>query len=166
MDFLTFDHLWSPAFGPFFLLILSQVLSFSIGPILQLFGYIIDPFPTAFSGGLYILNQEPSRFIVAHDFCRPLPSRVEGPLYSCFLFKRQFEPVSFSENMFYSYRRFIRWTRLTFLVAIDVKSPKQRFMVPFERDSQFVGRADIICELDQILNSQRRVALAGIGGIG
>lgn len=40
------------------------------------------------------------------------------------------------------------------------------FMVPFEQDSKFVGRKDIIAQLDQKLNSQRRVALAGIGGIG
>lgn len=39
-------------------------------------------------------------------------------------------------------------------------------MVPFARDSKFVGRMDIIAELDQKLISQRRVALAGIGGIG
>lgn len=39
-------------------------------------------------------------------------------------------------------------------------------MVPFERDSKFVGRMDIIAELDQILKSRNRVALAGIGGVG
>lgn len=30
----------------------------------------------------------------------------------------------------------------------------------------FVGRMDIITELDQKFDSQRRVALAGIGGVG
>ncbi|MCJ1425263.1 hypothetical protein MMC29_003151 [Sticta canariensis] len=39
-------------------------------------------------------------------------------------------------------------------------------MVPFERDLNSVGRMDIIAELDQNFNSHRRVALAGIGGIG
>ena len=39
-------------------------------------------------------------------------------------------------------------------------------MVPFERDPKFVGRMDFIAELDQRLISSRRVALAGIGGIG
>ena len=39
-------------------------------------------------------------------------------------------------------------------------------MVPFERDLKFVGRMDIIAKLDQKFNSHRRVALAGIGGIG
>lgn len=73
--------------------------------------------------------------------------------------------LAFSCKLFYSYKRYI-WTRLILSVAIDVKSSKQTFMVPFERDSQFVGRMDIIGELDQMLNSQRRVALAGIGGIG
>lgn len=46
------------------------------------------------------------------------------------------------------------------------KSSKRSFMVPFERDSEFVGRMDIIAELDQKLSSQRRVALVGIGGVG
>ncbi|MCJ1265885.1 hypothetical protein MMC22_005767 [Lobaria immixta] len=50
--------------------------------------------------------------------------------------------------------------------AVVLKSLKRKFIVPFERDSKFVGRKDIIDELDQQLNSQRRVALAGIGGIG
>ncbi|MCJ1262558.1 hypothetical protein MMC22_002428 [Lobaria immixta] len=50
--------------------------------------------------------------------------------------------------------------------AILLKIAKQTFMVPFERDSKFVGRRDIIANLDEKLNGQRRIALAGIGGIG
>ena len=50
--------------------------------------------------------------------------------------------------------------------AISPKVSKKTFTVPFERDSKFVGREDIIAELDERLNGQRRVALAGIGGIG
>ncbi|MCJ1267122.1 hypothetical protein MMC22_007007 [Lobaria immixta] len=50
--------------------------------------------------------------------------------------------------------------------ALVLKSAKRTFMVPFERDSNFVGRMDVITELDQTLNNQRRVALAGAGGIG
>lgn len=61
-------------------------------------------------------------------------------------------------------------TRLTFLTVVVLKSSdqtlEQTFMVPFERDPKFVGRIDIITDLDHKLSSQRRVALAGIGGVG
>lgn len=41
------------------------------------------------------------------------------------------------------------------------------FMVPFHRDDQFVGREEILAELDEALKNQhRRVVLAGIGGVG
>lgn len=40
------------------------------------------------------------------------------------------------------------------------------FTVPFQRDSRFVGRTDVIAELHQKLASSRRVALVGIGGVG
>lgn len=65
-----------------------------------------------------------------------------------------------------NFELYIQSTRLTFSIAIALKSSKRTFMVPFERDSKFVGRIDILAELDQKLSSQRRVALAGIGGIG
>jgi hypothetical protein len=39
-------------------------------------------------------------------------------------------------------------------------------MVPFDRDQKFIGREDIIQEIDQKFESQRQVALAGIGGVG
>ena len=40
-------------------------------------------------------------------------------------------------------------------------------MVPFDRDRDFVGRADIIGEIDRRFQAnRRRIALAGIGGIG
>jgi hypothetical protein len=38
--------------------------------------------------------------------------------------------------------------------------------VPFERDSKFIGREDIIAEIGRRFEVQRRVALAGIGGVG
>lgn len=37
---------------------------------------------------------------------------------------------------------------------------------PFDRDPQFLGREDIIADIDQKLESKRRVALSGIGGVG
>jgi hypothetical protein len=40
------------------------------------------------------------------------------------------------------------------------------FMVPFVRDEKFVGREDILCQIEERLQTQRRVSLAGIGGVG
>jgi hypothetical protein len=40
------------------------------------------------------------------------------------------------------------------------------FTVPFERDSKFIGREDIIAEIEKQFEIRRRVALAGIGGVG
>jgi len=40
------------------------------------------------------------------------------------------------------------------------------FTVPFERDTDFVGRSDILEQIDQKLKNHSRVALAGIGGVG
>ncbi|KAH0562548.1 hypothetical protein GP486_002769 [Trichoglossum hirsutum] len=40
------------------------------------------------------------------------------------------------------------------------------FVVPFERDSKFIGRNDIITQIGRKFEAQRRVALAGIGGVG
>jgi hypothetical protein len=50
----------------------------------------------------------------------------------------------------------------------DRTSPSQTicFTVPFERDSKFIGREDIITEIDRKFEVQRRVALASIGGVG
>ena len=40
------------------------------------------------------------------------------------------------------------------------------FLVPFERDRNFVGRSDLISEIDEKFGKCRRVALSGIGGVG
>jgi hypothetical protein len=40
------------------------------------------------------------------------------------------------------------------------------FLVPFERDKQFVGREDILSQVEEQLQNQRRVSLHGLGGIG
>jgi hypothetical protein len=40
------------------------------------------------------------------------------------------------------------------------------FTVPFDRDSKFISREDIITEISKQFKVQRRVALAGIGGVG
>lgn len=39
-------------------------------------------------------------------------------------------------------------------------------MVPFKKDSKFVDCTDIITQIGQKFKTQRRVALAGIGGVG
>ena len=46
------------------------------------------------------------------------------------------------------------------------RSKKPIFMVPFERDLKYVGRVDINTDIKQALQRQRRVAIAGIGGVG
>lgn len=40
------------------------------------------------------------------------------------------------------------------------------FLVPFERDDKFIGRSELVSEIDRRLKIHRRVALAGIGGVG
>jgi nucleoside phosphorylase/Tfp pilus assembly protein PilF len=40
------------------------------------------------------------------------------------------------------------------------------FLLPFERDKQFVGREDILSQVGKQLQNQRRVSLHGLGGIG
>ena len=45
-------------------------------------------------------------------------------------------------------------------------SVKPVFMVPFDRDKDFVGREDIISKIDQHFQTRQRIALAGIGGVG
>lgn len=39
-------------------------------------------------------------------------------------------------------------------------------MVPFARDEEFVGREDILGQIEERLQAGRRVSLAGIGGVG
>lgn len=40
------------------------------------------------------------------------------------------------------------------------------FMVPFEKDPKFVGRADVIVDIEEALKKQSRIAITGIGGVG
>jgi hypothetical protein len=60
---------------------------------------------------------------------------------------------------------------LTYHQATDptklvIRPSKPCFMMPFDRDQSFVGREDILQELKSRFKNQRRVALAGIGGVG
>ena len=43
---------------------------------------------------------------------------------------------------------------------------RKLFLVPFDRDYGYIDRADIISDLDERLKKQKRVSLAGIGGVG
>ncbi len=45
-------------------------------------------------------------------------------------------------------------------------SIKPIFSVPFERDKQFIGREDIIAQIEEQFRTQHRVSLYGLGGIG
>ena len=40
------------------------------------------------------------------------------------------------------------------------------FLLPFIRDSQFVGRGETLASITEAFATQRRVAIAGIGGVG
>lgn len=46
------------------------------------------------------------------------------------------------------------------------KHPRNNFLVPFDRDSHFVGREEVIDEVDNRIKTTPRVSLAGIGGVG
>jgi hypothetical protein len=45
-------------------------------------------------------------------------------------------------------------------------STKPMFSVPFEKDKQFTGREDILSRLEKCFQTQYRVSLHGLGGIG
>lgn len=46
------------------------------------------------------------------------------------------------------------------------RTSKAAFLVPFDKDDKFVGREDILSKIDERLKNKRRVAIAGIGGVG
>ncbi|KAI4134497.1 MAG: hypothetical protein LQ347_001477 [Umbilicaria vellea] len=50
--------------------------------------------------------------------------------------------------------------------AACLDKEKTLFLVPFGQDNQFVGREDIISNIDGKLETEQRVALTGIGGVG
>jgi hypothetical protein len=52
------------------------------------------------------------------------------------------------------------------LVVAPSTSIKPMFLLPFERDKQFVGREDILSQVEKQLQNQRRLSLHGLGGIG
>ena len=52
------------------------------------------------------------------------------------------------------------------LPAAGLGKEKPFFLVPFVQDSQFVGREDIISNINEKFKTEQRVALTGIGGVG
>ncbi|MCJ1418783.1 hypothetical protein MMC32_005134 [Xylographa parallela] len=52
------------------------------------------------------------------------------------------------------------------LQAAGLGRKQTPFMVPFSQDNHFVAREDIISDIDRILETEQRVALTGIGGVG
>ena len=51
-------------------------------------------------------------------------------------------------------------------LTLVTRSSKPCFIMPFDRDQSFVGREYILQEIERNFKNQRRVALAGIGGVG
>lgn len=47
-----------------------------------------------------------------------------------------------------------------------VNPSQAKFLVPFDRDPHFVGREEIIAQVDNRLHIRSRVSLTGIGGVG
>lgn len=49
---------------------------------------------------------------------------------------------------------------------IDPRKAEAPFLIPFDQDNHFIGRDDVIDDLDCKFETERRVALFGVGGIG
>lgn len=60
-------------------------------------------------------------------------------------------------------------SKQTLVEPIPTISERVPFVIPFVRDQDFVGREDIINKIDRVFSDRRgfrRLALAGLGGIG
>jgi len=66
-------------------------------------------------------------------------------------------------------------SQIHYVISSDTADPsvtapslsiKPMFSMPFERDKQFTGREDILSRLEKCLQTQYRVSLHGLGGIG
>ena len=65
-----------------------------------------------------------------------------------------------------NYVQTLTYHEVTGVTRQSPETIKSSFMVPFERDSKFVDRPNIIAQIGQKLKTQSRVALTGIGGVG
>ena len=96
----------------------------------------------------------------------------EDTAYSLFGFFGIFLPLIYGEGRENAFRRLreeinrsVKRHEFNNLPKSGVES-QPKFTVPFVRDPKFVGREDIMQEITNRLEIQRRVALCGIGGIG
>lgn len=58
------------------------------------------------------------------------------------------------------------WLTVIIITVVKPVTSGGLFLVPFEQDEQFIGRDDIIGQIESRFQSGRRVALAGPGGVG
>ncbi|RDL35854.1 uncharacterized protein BP5553_06466 [Venustampulla echinocandica] len=66
----------------------------------------------------------------------------------------------------HKYVQTLTYHQVTGPAKLVIRPSKPCFIMPFDRDQSFVGRGDILEEIQSRFNNQRRVALAGIGGVG
>jgi hypothetical protein len=57
------------------------------------------------------------------------------------------------------------------LIIVNLVVPKPSFTVPFQRDSMFIGRENVMAEIKRkyeqaTLQNHTRLALVGLGGVG
>jgi hypothetical protein len=64
------------------------------------------------------------------------------------------------------YVQTLMYHEATSATRLAIQLTKLYFIMPFDRDQNFVGREDILQEMESRFKNQRRVALAGIGGVG
>lgn len=64
------------------------------------------------------------------------------------------------------YIQTLTYHEATSAIRLVIQPTKPCFIMPFDRDQGFVGREDILQEIESRFKNQRRVALAGIGGVG
>jgi hypothetical protein len=64
------------------------------------------------------------------------------------------------------YVQTLTYHEATGATRLAIQPSKPCFIMPFDRDLNFVGREDILQEIESRFKNQRRVALAGIGGVG
>lgn len=96
----------------------------------------------------------------------------EDMAYSLLGFFGIFLPLIYGEGRENAFRRLREEVNRSVKTHEFHKNPESsvenqpKFTVPFVRDPKFVGREDIMQEITNRLEIQRRVALCGIGGIG
>jgi hypothetical protein len=65
-----------------------------------------------------------------------------------------------------NYVQTLTYHQATGSIGLAIRPPKPCFIMPFDRDQNFVGRTQILQDIEDRFKNQRRVALAGIGGVG